>query len=108
MSPGKQCLIVLHLLLFGVVVSWLPTRNPPPWGISPSALSAIAARQAYEFTRTNRVEAKWLKELVVLRKTILENAREDLITSEDLQGTPQEVVGKIAQKVKASNIHSRD
>ena len=44
----------------------------------------------------------------ILAKTILENAREDLITSEDLQGTPQEVVGKIAQKVKASKIHSRD
>ena len=30
---------------------------------------------------------------------IVENAGEDLITDEDLQGTPQEVLGKLAQKV---------
>ena len=30
---------------------------------------------------------------------IVENAGEDLITDEDLQGTPQEILGKLAQKV---------
>ena len=30
---------------------------------------------------------------------IVENAGEDLITDEDLQGTPEEVLGKLAQKV---------
>ena len=30
---------------------------------------------------------------------IVENAGEDLITDEDLQGTPQEIIGKLAQKV---------
>ena len=30
---------------------------------------------------------------------IVENAGEDLITDDDLQGTPQEILGKLAQKV---------
>ena len=32
---------------------------------------------------------------------IVENAGEDLITDEDLQGTPQEILGKLAQKVSS-------
>ena len=34
-----------------------------------------------------------------LALAIVENAGEDLIRDEDLQGTPQEVLGKLAQKV---------
>ena len=34
-----------------------------------------------------------------MARTIIEIAGENLITDDDLQGTPTEIIGKIAQKV---------